>query len=92
MNTWIDLLLHIVSMPQATIEEIDKNLPGFALLADDVTELDPFVRQAAPHVEALAPIVIKAWPILTKAWPHLVAVAPTVEDVIKFVESKKQGD
>ena len=102
MSWIIDTSLEIAGMPEKTVADLDKALPGFKDLADalkqlepllesanpHLTALEPILVQALPHVIALMPLVEKMTPIIQKAWPSLVSVLPTIDELIAFAESK----
>lgn len=88
MNGLVKFALGIANMPEATINDLEKSLPGFANLAAAFKQLEPILTKAQPHIDALQPLINQAMPIVKKAWPDLVAVTPTVEELIEFINSK----
>jgi hypothetical protein len=77
----LDFALGLAGMPQATIDALDKDLPGLARIAAAAKEIEPTLVEMAPLIE-------KAWPVLVRVWPDIVAVTPSVEQLIEFVNSK----
>ena len=80
----LDFALQIAGMPQATIDSLDKDLPGLVRIAAAAKELEPTLT-------AMAPLIEKAWPVLVRVWPDIVAVTPSVEQLVEFVNSKENG-
>ena len=89
MNSFIRFALGIANMPETTVDDLEKSLPGFANIADAAKQLEPILTKAQPHIEALLPLVNQAIPIVKKVWPDVVSVTPTVEELIAFINSKK---
>lgn len=85
----LDFALSVAGLPQATIEELDKDLPGLARIAAAAKEAEPLLTAAKPHLDALAPLVSKLWPILQRVWPDIAQAVPTVEQLVDFVNSKE---
>ena len=88
MNGLIKFALEIAHMPDATIADLEKSLPGFTNIAAAFKELEPILTKAEPHIQALQPLVSQAMPIIQKVWPDLVSVTPTVEELINFINNK----
>jgi hypothetical protein len=88
MNGFIKFALSIANMPQATIADLEVQLPGISRVADAVKQLEPLLTAADPHIEALVPLALKAYPIVKARWPDIVAATPTVEKLIEFVNSR----
>ena len=86
----IDFVLGLAGMPEETIQNLDRNLPGMARLAAAAKQAEPILTAAKPHLDALEPLAVQLWPILQKAWPDIVAVTPTVEQLIDFANAKNQ--
>jgi hypothetical protein len=85
----LDIALKLAGMPQATIDELDRSMPGLARLAVVARNAEPLLTQAKPHLDALLPIAAKLWPQLQAAWPDIVAVTPTIEQLIEFAKSRE---
>lgn len=88
MNSFVEFALRIAKMPDATVNDLNKSLPGFANISAAFKELEPILTKANPHIQALQPLVIQAMPIIQKVWPDIIAVTPTVEELIAFINSK----
>jgi hypothetical protein len=100
MNGFVQFALGIANMPQATIAELDRSLPGFARLADEAKQIEPLLRQAAPliqqasphvvamlpHIVALLPIAEKLMPLINAAWPIVQKAYPDIVAVTPTVE------
>lgn len=84
MNSLVRIALSFAHMPEATINDLDKALPGFANDVAAFKELEPILTKAEPHLEALLPLINQAMPIIKKAWPDLVSQTPTVKELIDF--------
>lgn len=89
INGFVRFALGIANMPDATVTDLDKSLPGFANIAAAFKELEPILTKANPHIQALEPLIIQAIPIIQKVWPDIISVTPTVEELIDFINSKK---
>jgi hypothetical protein len=87
----LDFALSLAGVPQATIADLDKQLPGLARIAAGAREAEPLINQAKPHLDALAPILAKLWPILQKAWPDIEAATPVAEELVDLANSKESG-
>lgn len=85
MNPLVKFALEIANMPEATVNDLEKSLPGFTNIAAAFKQLEPILTKAEPHIQALQPLVSQAMPIIQKVWPDLVAVTPTVEELIAFI-------
>ena len=85
----LDFALSLAGVPEATIADLDKQLPGLARIAASAREAEPLVNQAKPHLDALVPIFTKLWPILQKAWPDIVAATPVAQEIVDFAASKE---
>jgi hypothetical protein len=85
----LDFALSLAGVPEATIEDLDKQLPGLARIAAGAREAEPLINQAKPHLAALVPIFVKLWPILQKISADLEAATPVVQEIIGFVASKE---
>lgn len=88
MNRMLRFALGLANMPDSTVADLEKSLPGFSRLVASAKQLEPIIHQALPHIEALSPLVQQAMPIVKAAYPDLVAVIPTVQELIVFVEGK----
>jgi hypothetical protein len=88
INGFVRFALGVAQMPEATVNDLDKSLPGFSNIAAAFKELEPILTKANPHIQALEPLIIQAMPIIQKVWPDIIAVTPTVEELIAFVNSK----
>jgi hypothetical protein len=85
----LDFALSLAGVPEATIEDLDKQLPGLARIAAGAREALPLMNEAKPHLDALAPIFVKLWPILQKISPDIEAATPVAQEIIGFVASKE---
>jgi hypothetical protein len=85
----LDFALSLAGLPQATIEALDKDLPGLARIAAGAREAEPFLTAAKPHLDALEPLATQLWPIMQRIYPDIVAVTPTVEKLIDFANWKE---
>lgn len=88
MKGVIRFALGLANMPDATVNDLDKALPGMARLATVAKDLEPDLREAEPHIEALLPIFDRVLPKLKAAYPDLIAVIPTVEELINFTKGE----
>ena len=88
MRGVIRFALGLANMPEATVNDLDKALPGMARLVSAAKDLEPDLKLAEPHVEALLPIFTRVMPKLKAAYPDLVSVIPTVEELITFVKQE----
>jgi hypothetical protein len=105
MNGMLRFALGLANMPTATVDDLDKSLPGFARLASsakqlepiiknampDIDALEPLILKAIPHLTALAPLIQQAEPIIRAAYPDIVAVIPTVQELLAFAKGKTPG-
>lgn len=71
----LDFGLGLAGLPEATIKDLDAQLPALARIMVQV-------KLAEPHVTALLPIFIKAW-------PDVVAVTPIIQELIAFAKQKE---
>jgi len=88
MNGMLRFALGLANMPDETVADLEKSLPGFSRLVTATKQLQPIIQKAMPHVVALEPLVQEAAPIVKAAYPDLVAVIPTVQELIVFVQGK----
>jgi hypothetical protein len=86
MNGLVRFALGMANMPQHTIDDLERSLPGFGRLCDLAKKLEPIIQRNAPHIKAIEPDVPAIVAIITKAWPDIVAVTPTVDELINFVK------
>lgn len=73
----LDFGLSLAGLPEATIAEIDQNLPRFERIAAAAKQAEPLLTQLMP--------------ILQKAWPDIVAVTPLVHELVVFAKQKEAG-
>jgi hypothetical protein len=85
----VDFAACLDGVPQQTIDDVDKSIPGFSRLAADLKQAGPILSMMRPHVDALAPLIAQLWPIFQKAEPDLVSVEPAVEDAAAFAAKEK---
>lgn len=71
----LDFGLGLAGLPEATIAELDKQLPALQRLAAVIKQLEPLLSAALP--------------IIQKAMPDVVAVTPLVQELIAFAKEKK---
>ena len=88
ISGFVRFALGVANMPDSTINDLEKSLPGFSNIAMAFRELQPILTKAQPHIDALQPLLNQAMPIIKKVWPDVVAVTPTVEELIQFLNSK----
>lgn len=88
MNAFLRFALGLANIPDQTVTDLDKSLPGFARLAASAKQLEPIIAKAMPHVDALEPLIQEAVPIIRAAYPDLVAVVPTVQELLAFAKGK----
>ncbi len=62
MNSLVRFALGIANMPDATVAELEKSLPGFTQIATEFKALGPDIAMASPHIDALIPIFNRMWP------------------------------
>ena len=73
LNGLIKFALGLANVPDSTIADLDRALPGMQRLAEAAKQLQPILQKADPLIQ-------QAMPILRKAYPDAVAVLPTVEE------------
>jgi len=88
MNGMLRFALGLANMPDETVADLEKSLPGFSRLVASAKQLQPVIQKAMPHVVALEPLVQEAAPIIKASYPDLVAVIPTVQELIVFIQGK----
>jgi hypothetical protein len=71
----LDFGLGLAGMPEATIQELDKQLPALERIMAEVKAAEPIITQLLPHVQ--------------KVWPDVVAVTPLMQQLIAFAKSKQ---
>lgn len=71
----LDFGLGLAGLPEATIKELDAQLPALERLAAIAKELEPLLSQALP--------------LITKALPDVAAVTPLVQSLIAFAKEKQ---
>ena len=86
MNLFIKIALSIANMPENTVNDLEKSLPGFSNIAAAFKELEPILIKAQPNIDALLPLVNQAIPIVKKVWPDIVLVTPTAIELINFTK------
>lgn len=86
MNGLLRFALGIANMPQKTIDDLDKSLPGFSRLVKLAQAAEPAIKRCAPHIEAMKPDLIQLTDLIEKAWPDIEAVLPTVDELIIFAQ------
>lgn len=84
MNGFIRFALGLANMPDATVNNLDRQLPGLARIAAAAKKLEPDLQQ-------LDVIVERMMPTINTEWPDVVAATPTVEELIAFVAGKSQS-
>ena len=84
----LDFALSLAGLPQQTINDLDRGLPGFGRLAAAAKEAEPLLEKAKPLLEQLHPIAADLLPIVQRAWPDIVAVTPTIQELIEFANRK----
>lgn len=89
MNSFIRFALGIANIPEATVNDLEKSLPGFSNIAAAFKELEPILTKAQPHFDDLQPLLNQAMPIIKKVWPDVVSVTLTAIELIDFINSKK---
>ncbi len=88
MNGFLKFALGVAQMPDATVADLEKSLPGIGRIAAAAKEIEPILQKADPLVEQLEPLLMQAYPIIKRVWPDIGAVTPTVEELIKFANQK----
>jgi hypothetical protein len=71
----LDFGLGLAGLPEATIKELDKQLPALERIATAAKQLEPLLTQLMP--------------ILNKAYPDIVAVTPLIQQLIAFAKQKE---
>jgi hypothetical protein len=87
MNAFVRFALTLANMPTATINELEKALPGIARFAACCRELAPIFQKLEPLYLQAEPLLVEAYPIVKKAYPDFMASLPASEHLIEFVES-----
>lgn len=73
----LDFGLALAGLPEATIKELDTQLPALQRIMAEVHAAEPIITQLLPHVQ--------------KVWPDVVAVTPLLQDLIAFAKLKQAG-
>ena len=81
MNGFLKFALELAHMPEATVADLEKSLPGFSRIVAAAKELEPILAK-------MAPLVDQALPIVKRVYPDIVAVTPTVQELIQFAQNK----
>lgn len=71
----LDFGLGLAGLPEATIKELDKQLPALERISAAAKQAEPLITQAMP--------------ILNKIWPDIVAVTPLIQELIAFAKQKE---
>lgn len=105
INGMLRFALGLANVPDATVSDLDKSLPGMERLAalakaaePDLQLLQPIIEQMEPHfvallplIEQATPIVLRLTPIVKTALPDIKAVTPTIQELIVFAEGKRSA-
>lgn len=93
MNGLLRFALTLANMPEKTVDDLDKSLPGFGRLAKLAQDAEPIIKRCAPHIEAIKPHIdamkpdlIQLWALIEKAWPDFESVLPTVDELITYAK------
>ena len=88
MNPLVRIALAVAGMPDATVAEVEKSLPGFTRVVAEFKAMGPDIVAATPHIDALMPIFSRMWPTIKMMYTDINANIQTVEDLATFVEGK----
>ena len=86
MNGFIEFILRTAGLPDATLADLEKEMPALARIAGAAKQLEPIFNKPQP----LAQHIEQATPILKAAYPDIVAAAPTIEELVEFITSKSR--
>ena len=86
MNGLIRFALGAANMPEQTINDLEKSLPGFGRIVELAKQLEPIIQRNIPHLKAMEPDIPAIVGIIGKAWPDIVAVTPTIDELINFAK------
>lgn len=89
MSGWVKFLLGLANMPQATIEELEHDMPAIGRLYARAKEAQPLLEELLPLIEKAQPLIEKLLPIAVKAMPDVKEITPTIGDIIDFVKAKQ---
>lgn len=87
MNGLLRFGLSLAGLPQKTIDDTDKSLPGFSRICALAKQLEPIVQRNYPHLKAIEPDLPEIERIIKQAWPDIVSVTPTIEELINAAKS-----
>jgi hypothetical protein len=71
----LDFGLGLAGLSEASVKELDKQLPALERLAAAAKQAEPILTQLMP--------------ILNKAYPDIVAVTPLIQQLIAFAKQKE---
>jgi hypothetical protein len=84
MNGFIEFILRTAGLPEATLADLEKEMPALARIVAAAKQLEPIFNKP----QTLAKHIEQATPILKAAYPDVIAAAPTVEELVEFISSK----
>lgn len=73
--SFLNFSLGLAGMPEATVRELNKQLPALERLAAVAKEAEPLLVQLGPYVK--------------RAAPDIIAVTPLLQQLIAFAKSKQ---
>lgn len=90
MNGFINALLRLNGVPQATIDEIVAASPAAGELLNMVKDNEALIVKVGTLYAEAQPLLQKAVPLVQQAWADIEKILPAAQDALALLNSKPE--